>query len=285
MIISASYRTDIPAYYGAWFLNRLRAGWAGVANPYGGQTRRVNLAADAVDGFVFWTRNPAPFEDGFAAVAAMDRPFVVQMTITGYPRRLEPGVLEMRAAVAAFRDLAERYGASRMVWRYDPVLLTEATPLDWHRENLKRLADALAGAADECVFSFAHIYRKSLRNLRTTGLAWRDPEIEEKRDVLATLAEIVRPAGFRATLCAQPELVSPALGPARCIDGARLERVAGQAIAAKTKGNRPGCYCAESRDIGRYDACPQGCVYCYANRSRSAAQRRLADHRPSDEQL
>lgn len=278
MIVSASYRTDIPAYYADWFCARLAAGFAEVRNPYNGRFYRVDLSPATVDGFVFWTRNPAPFAAGFDAVQALARPCVVQMTITGYPRGLEPGVLDADAAVAALRGLSDRLGRRAVVWRYDPVALTAATPAGWHRENVARLAGRLAGATDECVLSFAAIYRKTARNMDATGIVWRDPAAAEKRSLLAELAAIVAGEGMAARLCAQPDLLAAGLAPARCIDAARLGDIAGAPVSAKTKGQRPGCLCAESRDIGRYDACPQGCAYCYANASRAAARRSLAAH-------
>lgn len=278
MIVSASYRTDIPAYYGDWFVARIAAGHADVVNPYGGRPSRVALTADAVAGFVFWTRNPAPFGAGFDAAAALGRPSIVQFTITGYPRALEPGVLETEAAIRAFRDLAGRLGTRAVVWRYDPVVLTAATPGDWHLKNIDRLAAALAGATDECVLSFAHVYRKTRRNLDAAGLAWRDPPADEKRALLARLAGAVAAHGMTPTLCAQPDLLADGLAPAACIDAARLADVGGGPLDVRTKGNRPGCLCAESRDIGRYDSCAQGCCYCYANQTRAAASRRLAVH-------
>ncbi len=285
MIVSASYRSDIPAYYGAWFLGRLAAGYVSVRNPYGGRPARVGLTPETVSGFVLWTRNPAPFQAGFAAVAAMNRPFVVQMTITGYPRALEPGVLDVAAAIAGFRDLANRFGPRAVVWRYDPVILTEATPPDWHVATVARLADALAGATDECVFSFAHIYQKTRRNMTAAGLDWVDPPLDEKRDLLARLVGLVGERGMAASICAQPEIEIDSAPPARCIDAQRLADLAGRPIVAAAKGNRPGCLCAESRDIGRYDGCPQGCVYCYANVSRAAARRNLAAHDPAADAL
>ena len=142
MIISASYRTDVPAYYRDWFLNRLAAGYAEVRNPYSGKVARVSLAADDVSGFVFWTRNPAPFTGGFEAVAARGTPFTIQMTITGYPRALEPGVLDTNAAIAAFRDLAKTWGPRAAVWRYDPVLISDITNTDWHLQNFAKLGAA-----------------------------------------------------------------------------------------------------------------------------------------------
>ena len=110
MIISASYKTDIPAFYGRWFLNRLNAGYCLMINPYGRQTHRIDLSAVAVDGFVFWTRNAGPFGDALEAVAARGNPFMIQVTVTGYPRALESNVLETGRAVDQIRALAERWG-------------------------------------------------------------------------------------------------------------------------------------------------------------------------------
>jgi hypothetical protein len=280
MIISASYRTDIPAYYVEWFLNRLAAEYAEVRNPYNGKPAHVSLAPEYVSGFVFWTRNPAPFGTGFEAVAARGLPFVIQMTITGYPRALEPGVLDTDAAVNAFLDLADRWGPRAAVWRYDPVLISSLTPRDWHLENFTRLAEKLSGATDEVVLSHAHIYQKSARNLDNAGATenfnWQDPPTDAKTALLNALGGIAHEHGMTPTLCSQPDLLSDGLAPARCIDAARLADINGAPITSRQRGQRPGCLCAEARDIGRYDTCPQGCAYCYANQSRAAAARNLA---------
>ena len=289
MIISASYRTDIPAYYRDWFLNRLAAGYAEVRNPYSGKATRISLAADDVSGFVFWTRNPAPFTDGFEAVAKRGVPFIIQMTITGYPRALEPGVLDTNAAIAAFRDLAKTWGSRAAVWRYDPVLISDLTNTDWHLQNFRNLAAALERATDEVVLSHTHIYRKTARNLDKSAEAmrfsWQDPTDEAKRTLLTNLAEIAGAHGMAPSICAQPDLLSDSLAPARCIDAKRLSDVAGTAIKSRQRGQRPGCLCAEARDIGRYDTCAQGCTYCYANQSRGAASRNVQAHDQAAEAL
>ena len=289
MIISASYRTDIPAFYGRWFGNRLRAGFCLTRNPYGGQTGRVALTPGAVDGFVFWTRNIGPFWEGLRQVSARGFPFTVQYTVTAYPRALETAVGDWRAAADHIRRLAGTYGPSVAVWRYDPVAATSLTPASWHVENFTRLAKALEGATDECVISFTHIYAKTRRNLdwaaRASGFTWSDPSLESKRRLATRLAEIAGRHGMRLTLCTQPEFAGQETCEARCIDAARLSRVAGYPIAAKQKGNRPGCACFEARDIGDYDSCPHGCVYCYAVRSRDLAKARYARHHPDSEFL
>lgn len=282
MIVSASYRTDIPAFYGDWFLRRLDAGWCMVANPYGGAPYRVSLLPEDVDGFVFWTRNPAPFAAALEAVAGRGVPFVVQFTITGYPRLLEAAVPDWRRAAGHAQDLAARYGGRSVVWRYDPILISDRTPEDWHRAGFAALAARMAGAIDEVVVSFAQIYRKTARNLGAVaarhGIAWHDPDAAVKRRLIADLSGIAADHGMTLTLCTQPAL-DGAAPPARCVDAARLADIAGRALRVRTRGNRPGCLCAESRDIGAYDTCPHGCAYCYAvaDHGRARAARRAHD--------
>ena len=135
MIVSASYRTDIPAFYGRWFLNRFRAGWAKVANPYyGRQVSTIPLRA-GVDGFVFWTRNVGPFTEALAEIRRVGLPFVVQYTVTGYPRVLESAVVDAERSIALIRDLAATHGPRAVVWRYDPILVTSVTPVEWHSKK------------------------------------------------------------------------------------------------------------------------------------------------------
>lgn len=283
MIVSASYRTDIPAFYGDWFARRLAIGHAMVANPYGGKPYRVPLKGDAVDGFVFWTRNMEPFRDNLAKLAP---PFMVQYTITGYPRPLEPSVLGPAQAVASIKALAREYGARAVVWRYDPIVFTDLTDSAFHRRNFTELARGLAGAVDEVCVSFAQIYRKSRRNLnlaaRQHGFTWRDPDWEEKQALLADLQAIAADHRMRLTVCSQPEAGGTG---AQCIDVQRLSDLAGHGITARQKGNRPGCLCAESRDIGAYDSCPHGCAYCYAVRDRDKALANYRRHGAGSEQL
>jgi hypothetical protein len=283
MIISASYRSDIPAFHGDWFLAALAAGEVAVANPYSQRPYLVDLRSDAVDGYVFWTRNARPFAPALAAVAAQARPFVVQYTVLGYPRAIDTNVIDPRLAIDNARAIAGTYGRRVVVWRYDPILLTPGTEADWHRANFARLADALAGITDEVVISFAQLYAKSARNLAKAGIAWRVPELQEQAALIADLGAIAAERAIALSLCTQPELAATANIPgARCIDAARLADVAGRPIAAATKGNRPGCLCAQSRDIGAYDSCVHGCRYCYAVADHEAVQRRLrADRQPA----
>ena len=293
MIVSASYRTDIPAFYGEWFLNRFRAGFARVVNPYGGPPSTVPLRA-GIDGFVFWTRNVGPFLPVLAEVRRAGLPFVAQYTLTGYPRALETSVIEAARSVALVRRLAAEHGPRSVVWRYDPIVWSDLTPARFHRDAFARLADALAGSVDEVVTSFANIYRKTARNLAAAARAhrftWSDPPAEIKRALAAELAGLAAERGLRLTICSQEDYTVPGATAAACVDAGRLEDVARgwgvpRAVKARVKGNRPGCLCWESRDIGAYDTCPHGCTYCYAVNSRTVAKRRHAEHDPMGEFL
>ena len=289
MIVLASYKTDIPAFYEAWFMNRLRAGYCRMVNPYGGQVHTVALDRRSVDGFVFWTRNIEPFLGGLDEVSRLTYPFVVQYTVTGYPRELDQATIEPARAVDHIRAIAGRFGRRAAVWRYDPVVTTSLTPAEWHVATFARLADDLAGTVDEVVISFAQAYRKTARNMtaaaRAAGFDWDDPERGEKRHLLARLAAIAGERDIAPTLCGQPELAVEGMRESSCIDAERLGDVAGGPFAAARKAHRESCACWASRDIGDYDTCPHGCVYCYAINSRPLAKRRFADHDPEGEFL
>lgn len=284
MIVSASYKTDIPAFFGPWFMNRLKAGFVRVLNPYGGPPFTVELGPDAVDGFVFWSRDAAPFAPVLHEIGALGYAFILHWTLTAYPRPLEAATLGAPAALGGLRAVARAFGVRACVWRYDPILFTSLTPADWHRDNFAHLARALRGSVDEVVVSFTQIYRKTARNLnaraREAGLSWEDPEPAEKQTLLADLAGIAAEENMALTLCGQPELLTPGVAPAHCIDAERLG-----APNAAAKSHRRQCGCWASRDIGDYDSCPQGCVYCYAVSARARAKTRLARHDPQGEFL
>jgi hypothetical protein len=289
MIISASYKTDIPAFYGQWFMNRLRAGYCLMTQPYNRRTLRISLAPNEVEGWVFWTKNIGPFLKYLPEIHALGRPFVVQYTINGYPRELETVVVSSQRSIDQARRLAGDFGPRVCVWRYDPILLTSLTDTDFHRRNFSSIASQLRGTTDEVIISFAHFYRKTQSNLRRaadqTALSWHDPTEPYKRELTAELAAIAAENGMRLSLCAQPEYGGANVGEARCVDADRLADIAHASIVAKINGNRPNCLCYACRDIGEYDTCPHGCVYCYAVRNHADAAQRHRDHDPDAEFL
>lgn len=246
-----------------------------VKNPYGSKDYRVEMSPDAADGFVFWTRNFRPLGRLLRA-EKHPFPFVVQYTVTNYPKSLEQSVIPANDAIKDIKNLAGTYGARSCVWRYDPIVFTSELNAPWHRRNFRRLAEALCGSVDEVVISFVAPYTKTRRNLHKAEIKhsfeWRDPGIVEKQELAMNLANIAATNGMQLTTCSQPEFVSSEIKAARCIDKSRLSDVAGHEITARTKGNRKGCACHQSRDIGAYDTCPHGCVYCYAVRDNAKAK-------------
>lgn len=289
MIISASYKTDIPAFYGEWFVNRLGAGFCKMTNPYNGQTVHIDLSLAAVDGFVFWTRNIRPFLPALDEVRGRGWPFVVQYTITGYPRDIETCVVRPDAAIEHMHRLAAKFGRRVAVWRYDPILFSSLTPAQFHEENFARLGSLLQGATDEAVISFAQVYRKTQRNMDRAAsqheFSWHDPDDSAKRNLLTRLAAIAAGNGLKLSLCSQRQFLCDGVLDARCIDIRRLSDAAGRPIIAREKPHRAECGCFQSRDIGDYDTCPHGCVYCYAVRNRDLARQRYHGHDPSSEFL
>ncbi len=271
-ILSASYRTDIPALYAGWFLERLRAGYAFVRNPYSGKLERVDLTPEAISGIVFWTRNAQPLLPHLSWIRER-YPLYFQFTVTGYPRRLELRVPPPEYTIPQFKRIIEIAGPGSAVWRYDPVLFSELTPPQFHRENFRRLADSLEGLVDEVVVSFAAFYSKTKRNLAKAGIEAWDPPSAQKREFLEELAEMAAGRGISLRVCGQRHLETPRVPGARCIDPKRLSRLAGYEITAPPKPHRP-CGCADSVDIGAYDTCTLGCIYCYAVSSPQAALRR-----------
>lgn len=292
MIISASYKTDIPAFYGDWFRARRLAGHCYVQNAWNRKNFRVSLQNEDCSGFVFWTRNARPFRDELAHTART-HPFVVQYTVTGFPRWLERSVISTDDACTDISTIAAEYGPDSVVWRYDPILFTDRTSHNWHADNFTHLARSMTGHVSEVVVSFAQIYRKTRRNLdRATNQStanWRDPELPEKSELLAQLTDIAAACGISLTTCTQPDLDSEIAPAARCIDSIRLSRIATrlgqQPVVARTKGTRPGCLCAEARDIGAYNTCAHGCVYCYAVDDAAAARQAHRTHVTSAENL
>lgn len=274
MIISASRRTDIPSYYAEWFQYRLGAGFCSTRNPFRpSQARRVSLTRGDVDAFVFWTRDARPFLPVLEELEHRGFPSVFLVTLTGYPVPLEPADPDRGELLGAFRALSLRVGPERVAWRYDPILLSSATPPQFHRENFAALASALEGFTRRAVVSVVDFYAKTARRLdamRPLGLSCdRDPwSGNALGEVLDCVAEEAREHGMEAVTCCEPAAEAFGLSPGACVDAGHLNRLFGLSLSGrKDPGQRPDCRCAVSVDIGAADTCPRGCALCYATRS------------------
>jgi len=294
MIISASRRTDIPAFYAPWLMNRIRAGYCTVPNPYNRhQVSRISLRPEDVDVIVFWTRNPRPLLPALDELDARGYRTCFQYTLLDNPRALDPKSPPVDAAIATFQALASRVGPARVIWRYDPIVLSTATPADYHLARFARIAAALHGHTTRAVVSVMDRYRKlekRLAALAAQGIVLADPPADETPDfarLMTGLAAIAADHGMEIQSCAEEiDLTRCGIAPGKCIDDGYLARVFGlQLDAKKDPSQRAACGCVASRDIGMYDTCLFGCAYCYATSSFARAGANHAAHDPAGEAL
>ncbi len=272
MIVSASRRTDIPAFFADWFMEGIRAGRLEVPNPrVVSQKRFVSLLPEDVEAIVFWTRDPRPLLPRLAEIDGRGIGYVFQVTLTPYGPPLEPGLPPLEERLGAVLDLAARLGPARVNWRYDPIVLSNRTDADFHRRAFSSLARRLRGRVGGVTLSLLDWYKKTERALRPLAADGFDffragPGSPGAQELLADLAGMARSEGFIPCACAEDaDLGALGIEPARCVDAARLSALFGRAIPGrKDRAQRPACRCHESVDVGRYGTCRHGCLYCYA---------------------
>jgi hypothetical protein len=279
LIISASRRTDIPAFYSDWFLRRLAAGFVLVPNPFfPQQLRRVDLAPEAVDCIVFWTKNPGPLLPRLDSLAGYC--YYFHFTLNPYGPRIETALPEQPELIATFQALSERIGRERVVWRYDPILFSAAHGLNYHLEQFARLAERLGPYTERCVISFLDFYEKTVRNM--AAVAPYDPGDAQLAELAAGLARIARDHGLvLETCCERLDLDAIGIRHGRCIDDRLIARLSPKPVRfRKASGQREGCGCVASVDIGVYNTCRHDCLYCYANQNRTRVAQRTAAYDP-----
>jgi len=305
-IISASRRTDIPAFYGDWFMSRIDEGAAGIVNPFGGTKSTVSLSSRDVSLFVFWSKDYKPFIDSLERLGEKGYRFYMHYTITGLPPVFEGNVPAWRDAADTARRLSDTYSPVRVVWRFDPVIFSSATPPEMILETFSLIAGSLAGYVERCVFSFVDYYGKVLRSFSRLhvekGIVFHLDEVESEKlparkvpspdtfienhdrswkiEFAKKLSRIAGDNGISLHACCEDFTLSdtpPVIHKARCIDPDLVEKIAGAPSGAAARPTRPECGCFESTDIGAYDTCPHGCTYCYANANRKAAMKKYND--------
>ncbi|MFZ5427339.1 MAG: DUF1848 domain-containing protein [Thermodesulfobacteriota bacterium] len=288
MIVSASRRADIPAHYADWFMNRVRAGWCAVPSPFNArQVSRVSLEPAAVDAIVFWTRDPSPLLGRLPELRNIGFEFVFQFTLLEYPPALHPGMPPLPSRLDAFRKLSDLIGPERVLWRYDPVVLTASIGTDFHRRWFERLSRELAGHTRRVTVSLVEPYRKTLSRMKRAGADLLAPDEASLEGLFTFMSQAARDWGMTPVSCAdEAGLDGFGFVPGACVDAELLSSVTGRLLPPEKDPNqRPACRCAKSRDIGMYDACPAGCAYCYATRDFASARLAHAAHDPGSPSL
>lgn len=280
MILSVSRRTDIPAFYSDWFLNRLKEGYLYVRNPMNAhQISHIDLSPELVDCIVFWTKNPAGMLGRLEELEGY--PYYFQFTLTGYGRDLEANLPDkQKVLIPCFQQLSRRVGKERVIWRYDPIALNERYTADYHERAFRSIADSLAGYTEKAVISFVDLYEKVRRNTREQNL--RDIADGEMVELARHLVDIARQRGMAVESCAERiDLHSVGVEHGCCIDKGLIERLLGCPLkCGKDKNQRPECGCVESIDVGAYNTCRHGCLYCYANFNQTLVSQSAALYDP-----
>ena len=281
MILSVSRRTDIPAFYTPWFMNRLREGFVLVRNPMNyHQVSKVFINPEVIDCIVFWTKNPEPLMPYLGEIGN-SYPFYFQFTLNAYQRNMEPGLPTVEKRTDTLQRLSDLIGPERVVWRYDPILITDKYTIAWHTEQFGKLAGALQGYTNRCVLSFIDLYDRVKTHMK--GFDIRECTDEEMIQTAKAFSGIAADNGIQLQTCAEKvDLQEYGISHGSCIDGALIESIIGWKLKAKKDPNqRSECGCIESIDIGQYNTCRHGCRYCYANYNPQSVATYCARHNPS----
>jgi hypothetical protein len=307
LIISASRSTDIPAFYGDWFMERLRRGYAKWVNPWSGAPIYVSFQNARV--FVFWSKNPAPFLPCFEEITRRNSQNYLLFTLNDYEAEgLEPRLPPLEERIQTFIALSRMAGTGRVVWRWDPLLLSGSLGVSGLLDRISNVGDAIAPFTDRMIFSFIDIakYPRVARNLRTRGFGdIRELSPAEELELAAGLQELNRSWALTISACGEERDFSGfGIETSGCISCDLMLREFGQDLVLrqflegpypgtnpvgrtsspipphlKDPGQRPSCGCVISKDIGQYSTCPHLCAYCYANTTPERVEKRYATYR------
>ncbi len=263
MIISASRRTDIPAFYSDWFFNRIKERYVLVPNPYNSKMiSRISLDPAVVDCIVFWSKNPAPMLEKLDKLK--DYNYYFQFTLNPYGPDIENHLPAISKRIDTFKRLSDRIGKEKVIWRYDPVLTNETYTPGFHKEKFAEIAYDLKEHTEKCMLGFIDHYqhiRTAVGQFNIQPLLKADIE-----EMAVSFKKTVDTCSIQLDTCTvKVDLTHLGIPGGLCIDNQLVERIAGYPISVrKDKNQRDICRCAESIDIGTYESCLNGCIYCYA---------------------
>lgn len=279
MIIQTGMRTDIPAFYSKWLLNRIKEGFVLVRNPYNPmQVTKYSLSPDVVDLMAFCTKNPAPMLPHMEELRQYGQYWFV--TITPYGRDIEPYVPDKEKVMEDFKRLSNFVGVDSMGWRYDPILVDEKHSVEWHMQEFEKMAKTLSGYTKSCIISFIDIYKKVERNFPEARTVSRESRIK----IGKAMIEIAGGYGMTVRPCAEgKELEEFGADCSGCMTVSTFENAlhAHLDVPKKKTNQRNGeCACLLGVDIGAYDTCGHLCKYCYANSNTTLVKENMKKHDP-----
>lgn len=267
MILSISRRTDIPAFYGKWFINRLKEGFVYIRNPFNvHQISKVNLTSDKIECIIFWTKNPSEeFIDNLKIIDELGYKYYFQYSITSYDKTIEQNIPQKAIQTEKFQKLANKIGKEKVIWRYDPIFFNEKYSFEYHKKWFEYIAAKLENNTEKCIISFLDYYPKIKKRLIDNKI----PEVTENQ--MSEFAFFLSSIGKKYNIkiescCEKADLSFAGIEHGHCIDPKLINKISEQQYNfKKDKSQRQNCGCIESIDIGTYNTCKNGCIYCYAN--------------------
>jgi len=254
MIISASRRSDIPAFFGEYFIKALKSKQFKTVNPFNRKVKIIDFEYKDIDGIVFWTKNPKNFLKYIGTIKNMDIPFYFQFTLNNYPEYIEPELPDIYHRIDILKELYENIYPRKIIWRYDPIILSEEFPSNFHKENFSFLIENLSPYIHHVTVSVLTLYRKIRKNF-TNLITDRD----KLGNLLKNLYDIADYYGKKLDVCCFHNTEN--VPAAKCVDISLLNN---KRKSKRDNGQRKACNCDKSIDIGYYGTCKHKCLYCYA---------------------
>jgi len=269
MIISASRRTDIPAFYGEWFYNRILEKFVLVKNPMNHKSiTRIDLSLENVDCIVFWTKDPKNFLDYLPKIDALGYKYYFQFTLTSYDNTVECNVKKKMNIIETFIKLSNQIGKDKIIWRYDPIIINSQYSISYHTEWFEYLCDMLSNYTEKCVISFIDIkpynFIKDAMKLKYIN----ELTLTEIDIVARIIHDISKKYNLKISTCSEIiDLNKYGFTQNKCIDDELIKKLFNINVSnLKDTNQRDGCKCVVSRDIGTYNTCNHNCIYCYAKK-------------------
>ncbi len=302
VIISASRATDIPAYYGKWLIDKFEQGYLAKRNPFNGKLSYISL--NDVRVIVFWTKNARAFMKYLDYFDELGINYYFLYTLNDYPK-YEPHLPNLERRIDNFIELSGKLGKSRVLWRFDPIIISEDIDFEQILAKIENIGNQIHKYTERLIFSFVDTsYRKVRNTLKRQGLTFVTPNQNTQIKIVRQLAALTKKWQIELRSCASKiDFSKYGAKPNKCIDdelmvklwkddkklmdflGYKADSEYSSRPELKDKGQRKNCLCIYSKDIGRYNTCPTGCVYCYANSSYEAALKNWKKHKTGNLEL
>ena len=277
MILNTGLRTDIPGFFSEWFYNRIEEGFVYVRNPYvKNQIYSYRLDPELIDCIIFCTKNPKPMLENLEKIDKFNQYW--HITITPYEKEIEPNVPPMNDVLESFKYLSKKLGKENVTLRYDPIFINEKYTLEKHIESFEYIINSLSGYTTEAIISFIDLYEKTKRNFPKAIEVTKDERLKLGKE----FAQIGKKNNITIKTCVEgTELDKFGIDSSGCMTKEVIERAINKNLnIPKQKARNGECYCLLNNDIGEYNTCAHGCLYCYANSNKKLVKRNLKLHDP-----